>query len=133
MQPNDSTPLSDALAHAERAILEPIVEGEVALRTAGMHTALAELQRQIGPPPSAPAMHNPAADDIMQEHARLAAQLRELCTAADALQRRAARVEPDEKRVQDEVDAFIVQARQFLTALRQFQQAKHAVEIGATP
>lgn len=119
--------LSEQIARTERTILEPIVEGEVALRVSEMDDSLNELERlynESDPPATRSKAHAAVPDDLISDRARLTAQLRELCMAAGALRKRAARVEPDEKRVQDEVDQFIRQTRQLLTALRQVEQAK---------
>jgi hypothetical protein len=130
-----SDSVADAIAKLEKTILEPIVEGEVALRVRGMHDALVELEQQsaarsrIAPQTTGGALTVPTAvaEDIISEETRLQVQLRELSVAARALADRAAGVGPDEKRVQDEVDGFVMQARQFLTSLRQLEQAmQHA-------
>jgi hypothetical protein len=68
-----------------------------------------------------------ASADIISEQTRLSLQLRELCRAARALKERAARVEPDEKRVQEELDAFVLQARQLVTSMRQLEQARQHI------
>jgi hypothetical protein len=128
--------LAEALARFERTILEPIVEGEVALRVTEMYGALVDLDQSLAQPvaaePQAMAPQSATAVDIMSEQTRLTAQSGELVRAARALKDRAARVEPDEKRVQDEVDAFVLQARQFVIALRQLEQARHSGEAVAS-
>ena len=137
---NGSGRLADAMAGFERAILEPIVEGEVAIRVAGMYDALVDLDELLAergaavPPESAvQAASTAVAADLVSEQTRLDTQLHELRLAARALRERAARVEPDEKRVQGEVDVFVLQARQFLTSLRQLEQARqHARTAGAS-
>ena len=137
---NGSGRLADAMAGFERAILEPIVEGEVAIRVAGMYDALVDLDELLAergaavPPESAvQAASTAVAADLGSEQTRLDTQLHELRLAARALRERAARVEPDEKRVQGEVDVFVLQARQFLTSLRQLEQARqHARTAGAS-
>lgn len=125
----------DALSQLERAVLTPIVEGELEMRAAEMHAAIRELddlvdhraplsKRRI----AAAGDEEAVMQDVLEEEARLQLQLRELTSASEQLMTRASKVEPDEKQLGDEVEALVAQARQFTIDFRQHEQARGRLE-----
>ena len=114
----------EALANMERALLEPVVEGELVIRAEGMLAAIDAMRRAFPEAPRAAAGDAVATDALSAEAQRLAVQLEDLRLAAQRLSARAAAVEPDEKQLQDEVDTLVEQGRQWIIDFRQCAEAR---------
>lgn len=132
MSGTDHDSRSSALANLERALLEPIVEGELEMRAEEMVSAIDAMQGEMlrvgGSADSSRARGNGAGAsgslaDFRDEAERLAIQLQELRMAAEQLRERADVVEPDEKQLQDEVDALVQQGREWTIDFRQHDAA----------
>ena len=115
----------EAVANMERALLEPVVEGELVIRAEGMLAAIDRMRETFPEVCGAAVTRDESALDALNDDSqRLAIQLEELRLAARRLRERAAAVEPDEKQVQHEVDTLVEQGRQWTVGFRQFEEAR---------